>query len=109
MRNNKSNKWWNFFKFKFNKDQSKHEPTIEPHIDDVEDNLWNLGHTTHRRFIVPVMGKPKWWQFRKKRKYKKNHLRAKNNISMIKEYKEDIDWTSNGEMWFPENKNNNNN
>jgi hypothetical protein len=95
------------------------------------DNLWNQSHTLysttnsklHRRFIVPVPNTPKrkWWQFRKKRNDKN---RYHNNIRMtISDYKEDIDWESNGEVivngqghtpynrqiWIPPNLNNNNN
>lgn len=110
---NKKNKWWNFFKFKFNKSKSKHDPNME------NDNLWDqqlMGNNTTncRRFVISV-GNPKrkWWQFRKNHNDKK---RSHNEVSrLIGDYQEDIHFDNSGEininnqenlpynrqMWFP--------
>lgn len=90
---NKNNKWWNFFKFKFNKSKSKNEPNME------NDNLWDhhMGSSIHRRFVIPV-GNPrrKWWQFRKNHN---DNKRVHNEVSrLISNYRENIHFGNSGEV-----------
>lgn len=95
---NKNNKWWNFFKFKFNKSESKHEPN-EPNV---VPNMENYPQpvTTYRKFVIPVGNtNRKWWEFRKKYNDKK---RVNNEVSrLISNYSEEINFGYDEQMWFP--------